>query len=815
MKDKEYGKQEVLWRRVQIMYNYEWDAETGGYILTPRTDKFVANEIRPVFVEELKLTGLSKYFTYDENDKRPYLWAQKNIYYYQGEKVAQSNGTQYGRPMDITCFFEGIKSIEAIDIDNMIAKNRDIMNAIIDDTKRRTKELYDADIDRCDKVYIAFSGGKDSVTLLHLCDGVLPCDVPVIFSDTDMELPDTYEIWNEVQKQYPHRNFICARANTRALDNWRQFGPPSKTIRWCCSVHKSTPALIQLKKMLGKSSIRVMAFVGVRGEESISRSFYEDSNDGVKNASQMNRMPILDWGAHELWLYIFQNNLQINRAYRWGLPRIGCVMCPESSEKYVWLVDAAYPGTIDPYVKVILQTGNKVFSSEEEKREYIAKQGWQARKSGVTLNDIITAPIESIEGLKTTFKSSFFDEQRLITWLKPLGKLVSNPETSGLMLKLPNTLNEGIPFTYHAPYAGGGVLTFDFHSEDERLQLTPDIRTLLKKVSACVGCRACEAECTHGALYFADDRIQIDENKCIHCKQCFDNIDNGCWRYKSMYKSENEQKNQINGINKYNNFGLREKENNLWISALVEMGDAFFPWNNAHPLGKKMVEAASAWFQQAELVSNKARKPMSLVELFQKVGGDSALGWEFIWIGLANNAVLIKWFITSTRIGEPYSVEKLTDMLKVNYPELGDSTIKGGLAAFKDMVTKSPIGDEGNVVAYEMKGKSVISLTRLAKKVHPLTVLYGLYLNARLSDQSTFTVTGLMDADIESEYVSPVVAFGIPSGDFKLICEGLHSRYPDYISTTFTHGNNEIRIFPDKFTTEDVIKIAIREVQNG
>lgn len=795
------------------MYNYDWDIETGGYILTTRTDRFVANEIRPVFAEELELTGLSRYFTFDRNDARPFLWAQKNIYYYHGEKVAQSNGTQYGRPIDITCFFEGRKALDPVDIETMVMKNQNIMSAVVDDAKRRTKELYDADIDRCDKVYIAFSGGKDSIVLLHLCDEVLPQDIPVIFSDTDMELPDTYEIWDEIQKYYPHRTFISARADTRALDNWNLFGPPSRAIRWCCSVHKSTPALIQLKKMLGKSSIRVMAFVGVRGEESISRSFYEDSNDGVKNASQMNRMPILDWGAHELWLYIFQNDLQINRAYKRGLPRVGCVMCPESAEKYVWLVDAAYPGMLDPYADIILKTGNKTFSSDEEKNEYIGKQGWQARKSGVTLKDTITAPIESTEGLRTTFKSSFFDEQRFFTWLKPLGDVVYNPETSGLMLKLPNTLNEGIPFTYHTPYAGGGVLTIDFHSEDERLSLIPVIRTMLKKVSACVGCRACEAECTHGALYFADGRVQIDEEKCVHCKQCFDNIKDGCWRYKSMYKSENQPKKQINSINRYNNFGLREKDEHLWISALVEMRDDFFPWDSGHRLGRKMVEAASPWFQQAELVNVKSRKPTVLVDLFQKLGGASVFGWEIIWMNLANNAVLVKWFITSTRIGETYSVEKLTDMLKVDYPELGNSTIKGGLAAFKDMVTKSPIGEDNNVFTYEMKGKSVISLTRLAKQVHPLTVLYGLYLNARLSDKSTFTVMGLMDADVDSAYVSSIIAFGIPGGEFKRICEGLHSRYPDYIATTFTHGNDEIRIFPDKFTTEDVINLAIWEVE--
>ena len=131
------------------MYNYDWDVETGGYVLTTRTDRFVANEIRPVFAEELELTGLSRYFSFDRNNEGPYLWAQKNIYYYHGEKVAQSNNTQYGKPIDITCFFDGIKALEPVDIETMVRKNQDIMSAVIDDAKRRTKELYDADIDRC------------------------------------------------------------------------------------------------------------------------------------------------------------------------------------------------------------------------------------------------------------------------------------------------------------------------------------------------------------------------------------------------------------------------------------------------------------------------------------------------------------------------------------------------------------------------------------------------------------------------------------------------------------------------------------------
>lgn len=736
------------------MYSFDWDNDTGGYVLSTRTGRFVANEIRPVFAEELILTGLSKNFCFDPEEKRPYMWAQKNTYIYHGEKIAQLNSTQYGKPLDITCFFDGILTLSPVDVDRMVLKNLGIMRALIDDTKRRIKELFDSDINRCDKAYIAFSGGKDSMVLLHLCDDVLPMDVPVIFSDTDMELPDTYSIWEKVIQLFPNRSFIRAKAETSAISNWTLFGPPSRTIRWCCSVHKSTPALIELKKLVGKSSIRVMAFVGVRGEESISRSFYEDSSDGVKNASQMNRMPIIEWGAHELWLYIFQNRILINEAYRKGLPRVGCVMCPESSDKYVWFVDNAYPGLVDKYASVILKTGNKVFRNEEEKREYIALQGWQARKSGITLNETITAPIESSDGLRMKFKSSFFDEESIFTWIKPLGNVTKSSDSVGYKLQIPRMLDEGIPFSFNGSLSGGGSFEIEFRSEEERLHFIPLVRTLLRKASACVACRSCEAECIHGAISCIRGRIVIDEERCVHCKQCYENIDMGCWRFKSMYKSENEQKNQITSINRYNNFGLREKDQYLWVSTLVEMGDTFFPWNENHPLGKKMVEAASAWFQQSELISSKSRKPTKLVELFERNGGDSSIGWEFIWIALSNNSIIVKWLITHMDIDVSYSSDRIADMLRADYPELSDATIRGGLAALKDMVSKSPIGGENGFIQYEIKGKSIISMKRIAKRVHPLSLLYGMYLAARLSDSSTFTVTGLMDADINSSYIS-------------------------------------------------------------
>ena len=84
-----------------------------------------------------------------------------------------------------------------------------------------------------------------------------------------------------------------------------------------------------------------------------------------------------------------------------------------------------------------------------------------------------------------------------------------------------------------------------------------------------------------------------------------------------MYKSDNEQ-NKMSGINKYNHFGLRED----WIAALIDLGDNFFPWHESHPLGNKMVQSASAWFQQAMLIEPKTRKMTVLSKVFEERGSE-------------------------------------------------------------------------------------------------------------------------------------------------------------------------------------------------
>lgn len=272
-----------------------------------------------------------------------------------------------------------------------------------------------------------------------------------------------------------------------------------------------------------------------------------------------------------------------------------------------------------------------------------------------------------------------------------------------------------------------------------------------------------------------------------------------------MYKPENSNS-MANEFARYNNFGLRE----AFIDALLERGDTFFHWDSTHPLGDKKVDATKKWFPQA-LIVTKDRKPTKIVELFKEKGTACEIAWEFVWMALVNNSPLINWYCVSTEIDERKDVQELLKSLQESYP-LTNNAKDRRLDALKNTVAESPLGGENNaVILPEYKGSKIIALTRKAKNVQPLTILYGLYLIAGLAGRGSFTVRELLTADAGSTFVSPLVAFGIAPDTFKKMCEGLRTRYPDYISTTFTHGNDGLEVYQQRHSLEDIVNLALEE----
>lgn len=785
------------------MYSYEWDHRTRGYRLTTQTGKFVASEIRPVFAEELALVGFEAQLVFDSEERRPFLWAKKNVYLYRGEEIAKLNKTCYGKPLDIEwkgALFgddgspEGAKArrkvkLVPVDVEAMVAKNRGIMTALVVDTLKRIKEMYDAFKGKCDAVYIGFSGGKDSVVLLDLCHKVLPLDVPVVFSDTGMELPATYRVWEEIQNRYEGRPFLKVSAKTTALENWRLFGPPSQALRWCCSVHKSTPAILALKERLGKRSINTLAFVGVRGEESQRRSEYDDIGNGLKSQSQVNAMPILAWSAHELWLYIFEHDLVLNEAYRKGLPRVGCLMCPMSTDRQNDLIRMNYPEEVAPFADAVRYTIDREFSSEEDADAFVYEGGWYARKSGVSLKQVIPEPGVERKSDRVICEFPIEVELALTEWLKAIGKI------EGAELSF---LKDG----------QRGLLECVWTNGKADKSASKWLAYAVHKAIACAGCNACEAECPTGALRLEKDscsdkvKVVIDEATCIHCMRCYAPSD-GCWRYYSKRYAGAKTMN-ISGINKYMTFGLRPE----WIEILENEGLNF---RQTTALGNRMVPAAVTWFREAGLIEESTTITTTLLlEVGKKRGFRDLLLWQMLWFRLANTSPLVKWYVCNTDFDTEYPMKRIDESLAQS---VGSASVrKGALQSLCQLVKSSPLGEgDRALVEAEMKGRAVEKLTRRSRSVDPLVVLYGLYVMAEKAGRNAFTVRQMMAAEIDGEVVSPLAVFGIPPDEFKKQCMGLAAVYPDIIACSFTLGLDEVRLFPETKNRYDVVGLILQK----
>ena len=181
-----------------------------------------------------------------------------------------------------------------------------------------------------------------------------------------------------------------------------------------------------------------------------------------------------------------------------------------------------------------------------------------------------------------------------------------------------------------------------------------------------------------------------------------------------------------------------------------------------------------------------------------------------VWASLSNKSPLIRWFVCSTDVGTKYTTEDLNERLHQSVAS--ESVRKGALQSLFATLKNSPLGN-GNapVAAVETKGVRVLSVTRCARSVDPFALLFSLYLIGAMADRTSFTVSEMLTADFDSSFVSPLVAFGMNVDEFKAQCLGLSSVHPDFLSCSFTLGLDEIKIFPNEKSIDDVLGLILGE----
>ena len=79
----------------------------------------------------------------------------------------------------------------------------------------------------------------------------------------------------------------------------------------------------------------------------------------------------------QVWLYLLLNKLHVNTAYRKGLGRVGCIICPFGSDWNDYLCNHIFPETAQPFLCKIREIVGKRGVKDIE--TYIKSGNWKIR----------------------------------------------------------------------------------------------------------------------------------------------------------------------------------------------------------------------------------------------------------------------------------------------------------------------------------------------------------------------------------------------------------------------------------------------------
>lgn len=801
------------------MYSYSWDSETGGLLLNSSPLQF-SKEPRPVYYKELDILGFDQHWKYDRNDSYPYMWAEANSYFYRGRLVAKTKGGSLYTAPELIMLEEPEPNgapLRFVDVPAMVEKNHDLLEKLVQDTIKKIYNTYMEYRNKVDVFYVAFSGGKDSVVAFDLVQRALPHNqMKVLFGDTGMEFPDTYRVMDLIKEKCEELGIEYLRASSKlnTEQTWRLFGPPAVTNRWCCSVHKTSPQIMLLQEQTGNQGFTGMAFTGIRGDESVSRSEYDDVNYGSKHRGQYSCHPILEWNSAELFDYIYQENLILNEAYKKGNTRAGCLVCPMSSGKHEYLKAQCYPAEVDRLVEKIKSTTGKSFSEEELVR-FVDDGNWKTRKTGRELNFGQDKHLIETDKGKTVI-TVFNLNDRWKEWAKTIGEFIKLTDSD-------YTIDyKGKAYVVHFEQGQAGtIITFpNCGTAKNDIKFISLFRSVIIKSIYCVNCGVCAANCSTGCIDMSSG-LTIG-NACVHCYQCHD-IHEHCLRYNSIRNRVGGEK-KMKGMDRYFSFGIRKNWMDLFFQ---DEGLADFWMSDGHGLvANKKKDAFLNFVKDAGLVEydktldgDKYTKniPTTFARAAFSIGSDSDVSWALMLCNLAYTSEF-NWFIKNI----PALQQITPDQMKYMLSEVMEGDTKGlgkrNIAdAFKILLVKTPFGSDLGLghPNYEEKvnasGNEVITMTSFYRdswsNPDPRVILYSLYKFAEnCGDYYQFTLSRLLDHDVESYGVSPTEIFNLDRAVMEKLLNGLAINYPDFITAQFNLDLDTITLNADK-TSADVLAL--------
>ena len=421
-------------------------------------------------------------------------------------------------------------------MDKFIEANKYRLNLISDEAYNYVQDVAkDYDLD---SMFVSFSGGKDSTVVSDIVVKALATtDILHIFGDTTLELASTYEYVKEFKKQNPNIFMRTVRNKEKEFVDLtiNNFGPPSRVMRWCCTIFKTGPISRKIDALFERKR-EVLTFYGIRRSESVSRSKYERDYESPKITKQRVVGPIIDWKDIEVWLYIISNNILINDAYKVGYSRVGCWCCPNNSSWSEYMSKLYEPQRYSEWRRILVDFAKKIGKPDPE--VYIEEGGWKARQGGNGL-DVSRTRLSS-EVCTTQENAKIYDLKRpidedLYELFKPFGYIDKESGRQFINEVLVINRRTSLPIISIEGQMGSTKLKVVILDKKNPSLLEKRIECQITKFQLCMECLACESVCKHDAIKIKNGRYKINEKRCCGCLECVSHFTGGCYIKKILY----------------------------------------------------------------------------------------------------------------------------------------------------------------------------------------------------------------------------------------------------------------------------------------
>ncbi len=518
--------------------------------------RYLSKDIRPVFPEERLLLEILIAKPFDFADCS--VWANGSRYYINGKPKLLSSKVY--KNIDLSKIIQNLNNYSEFNlqtyqpvfdkfINNFININKNRLQFIENEAFSFIKEA--ASKYPVNQLMISFSGGKDSSCVQDLTVRALSNPSIVhVFGDTTLEFPTTYEYIYRFRKNNPRSIFKIAKNKEQVfLDVCEDIGPPSRVMRWCCTMFKTGPITRTINRLYGKG--RILTFYGVRKCESASRSKYnrlEESSESKKIQKQSVASPIFFWRDVEVWLYLLANKVDFNRAYRLGYDRVGCWCCPNNNDRAAFLSKIYMSSQSHLWRDFLIKFATRIGKPDPD--VYVDTGKWKARQGGNGVNAADDVKIKytnctSEENAKVYQINKPLSEAFLNLFV-PFGKI-----SKDLGRKLINEVivldhKTNIPILSIQAFNQIGysyAVKIKTMNVKDHENLQHMVSYQIRKFNACRQCLKCESVCKFGAITIIAGVYKIDEKKCTHCKACVTSkyLESGCLMEKFLRTINFEQ----------------------------------------------------------------------------------------------------------------------------------------------------------------------------------------------------------------------------------------------------------------------------------